>query len=254
MWQTPGARSRSPVACRWTSRTTRPCASAVKPSDQAAGRSRSRRVAPRTRRPGRAPGACCGCRGRARAGEAEGLHLSGDHDQPTSGGGSLLIAAVPGHSGRRPLSWVLGVRRSGHLGGAHDALHSAAIPAAHGGPWPRGSREERPALAGHGAEAVCGRHLAHDRHVARATGGRSLTWDQGAERAQHARLKIEAGVRVHFCDPQPAHGNARHQREHQRICCASTSPKGPISAWHSANETAAVAAAPNSRPRKTFAD
>src|SRR5271169_697152 len=26
--QTPGARSRSPVACRWTSRTTRPCASA----------------------------------------------------------------------------------------------------------------------------------------------------------------------------------------------------------------------------------
>ena len=30
--QTPGARSRSPVACRWTSRTTRPCASAMKPS------------------------------------------------------------------------------------------------------------------------------------------------------------------------------------------------------------------------------
>ena len=30
--QTPGARSRSPVACRGTSRTTRPCASAMKPS------------------------------------------------------------------------------------------------------------------------------------------------------------------------------------------------------------------------------
>ena len=30
--QTPGARSRSPVTCRWTSRTTRPCASAMKPS------------------------------------------------------------------------------------------------------------------------------------------------------------------------------------------------------------------------------
>ena len=30
--QTPGARSRSPVACRWISRTTRPCASATKPS------------------------------------------------------------------------------------------------------------------------------------------------------------------------------------------------------------------------------
>ena len=32
---------------------------------------------------------------------------------------------------------------------------------------------------------------------------RSLTWDQGAEMAQHARLRaIEAGVRVYFCrDP-----------------------------------------------------
>jgi IS30 family transposase len=31
---------------------------------------------------------------------------------------------------------------------------------------------------------------------------RSLTWDQGAEMAQHARLKIDAGVQVYFCDPQ----------------------------------------------------
>ncbi len=29
---------------------------------------------------------------------------------------------------------------------------------------------------------------------------RSLTWDQGAEMAQHARLKIDAGVQVYFCD------------------------------------------------------
>ena len=32
--------------------------------------------------------------------------------------------------------------------------------------------------------------------------------------AQHARLKIEAGVRVYFCVILTAHGNARHQREH----------------------------------------
>ena len=27
---------------------------------------------------------------------------------------------------------------------------------------------------------------------------RSLTWDQGAEMAQHDRLRIEAGVQVYF--------------------------------------------------------
>jgi len=36
-----------------------------------------------------------------------------------------------------------------------------------------------------------------------------LTWDQGAEMAQHARLKIDAGLQVYFCDPQsPWHGLA----------------------------------------------
>ena len=30
---------------------------------------------------------------------------------------------------------------------------------------------------------------------------RSLTWDQGAEMAQHAQLRIEAAVAVYFCDP-----------------------------------------------------
>jgi IS30 family transposase len=30
---------------------------------------------------------------------------------------------------------------------------------------------------------------------------RSLTWDQGAEMAQHAQLRIETGLQVFFCDP-----------------------------------------------------
>ena len=51
--------------------------------------------------------------------------------------------AVPGHSGSETFILGLGSSAIGTLGGAHDALHSAAIPAAHGGPWPRGSREER---------------------------------------------------------------------------------------------------------------
>ena len=57
-----------------------------------------------------------------------------------------------------------------------------------------------PALAGHGAEAV---RDAISRTIVTLPEQlrRSLTWDQGAEMAQHARLKIEADVRVYFCDP-----------------------------------------------------
>ena len=57
-----------------------------------------------------------------------------------------------------------------------------------------------PALAGHGAEAVCD---AITRTITTLPEQlrRSLTWDQGAEMAQHARLKIDAGIQVYFCDP-----------------------------------------------------
>ena len=70
-----------------------------------------------------------------------------------------------------------------------------------------------PALAGHGAEAV---RDAITRTIVTLPEQlrRSLTWDQGAEMAQHARLKIEAGVRV-YSAILTAHGNGR-QREHQR--------------------------------------
>ena len=84
-----------------------------------------------------------------------------------------------------------------------------------------------PALAGHGAEAA---RDAISRTIVTLPEQlrRSLTWDQGAEMAQHARLKIEAGVRVYFCDPHSP-GNAAPTRT-LMDCCASTSPKAPISA------------------------
>jgi IS30 family transposase len=58
-----------------------------------------------------------------------------------------------------------------------------------------------PALTGHGAAAV------RDAITEAMTTmpdqlRRSLTWDQGAEMAQHAQLRIDAGLQVFFCDPQ----------------------------------------------------
>ena len=67
--QTPGARSRSPVACRWTSRTTRPCASATVYLSSAV-RSRSRRVAPRTDGLPAHPARVADAEGAQRGGEA----------------------------------------------------------------------------------------------------------------------------------------------------------------------------------------
>lgn len=59
-----------------------------------------------------------------------------------------------------------------------------------------------PALAGHGAEAV---RDAITRTIVELPEQlrRSLTWDQGAEMAQHAQLRLDAGIQIYFCDPQP---------------------------------------------------
>ncbi len=48
-------------------------------------------------------------------------------------------------------------------------------------------------------DCVYGDH-AHDHHLAQVAAA-PQTWDQGAEMAQHARLRIEAGVQVYCFDP-----------------------------------------------------
>ena len=57
-----------------------------------------------------------------------------------------------------------------------------------------------PALAGHGAEAVRDA-IATTIATLPEQLRRSLTWDQGAEMAQHAQLRIGTGLAIYFCDP-----------------------------------------------------
>jgi len=78
-------------------------------------------------------------------------------------------------------------------------LHLPPMPGHGEGP----RMKNGPPLAGHGAEAVRDAIVATIMTLPEQL-RRSLAWDQGAEMARHADLRIKHGLPVYFCDPWPA--------------------------------------------------
>lgn len=156
--------------------------------------------------------------------------------------------AVPGH-------WegdlILGLRSSA-IGTLVERttrftmlLHLPPMPG-HGA----GAREKNgPALAGHGAEAVrdaIARAIATLPQQLR----QSLTWDQGAEMAQHARLRLDSGLQIYFCDPHSPW--QRGTNENTNGLLRQYFPKGTDLSAISVDDLKAVAFTLNRRPRKTL--
>ncbi len=106
-----------------------------------------------------------------------------------------------------------------------------------------------PPLAGHGAEAVRDA-IADQIMVLPEQLRRSLTWDQGAELAQHVQLRIDTGLAIYFCDPHSPW--QRGTNENTNGLLRQYFPKGTDLARHSRDELDAVALSLNTRPRKTL--
>jgi IS30 family transposase len=162
--------------------------------------------------------------------------------------GTVLDRAVPGH-------WegdlILGLASSA-IGTLVERttrytvlLHLPPLP--EHGLCPR--VKNGPPLAGHGAEAVrdaITRTMASFPKQLR----QSLTWDQGAEMSQHARLRIDTGLQVYFCDPHSPWQRGTNKNTNGLL--RQYFPKGTNLSAHSTNDLEAVALALNTRPRKTL--
>jgi IS30 family transposase len=106
-----------------------------------------------------------------------------------------------------------------------------------------------PALAGHGADAVrdaIGGSIATLPEQLR----QSLTWDQGAEMSQHARLRLDSGLQIYFCDPHSPW--QRGTNENTNGLLRQYFPKGTDLSSVDVTDLTAIAFTLNTRPRKSL--
>jgi IS30 family transposase len=106
-----------------------------------------------------------------------------------------------------------------------------------------------PPLAGHGAEAVRDA-IASAITTLPAALRKTLTWDQGAEMAQHAQLRIATNLQIFFCDPHSPW--QRPSNENTNGLLRQYFPKGTDLSRYAREDLDAVALALNNRPRKTL--
>lgn len=110
-------------------------------------------------------------------------------------------------------------------------------------------KKNGPALAGHGADAVR-QAISTSMQALPSKLRRSLTWDQGAEMSQHARLRAETGLRIYFCEPRSPW--QRGTNENTNGLLRQYFPKGTDFSRYGIEELQAVATALNNRPRKAL--
>lgn len=106
-----------------------------------------------------------------------------------------------------------------------------------------------PALAGHGAQAVRDA-IATSITTLPQQLRRSLTWDQGAEMAQHAQLRIDTDLDVYFCDPHSPW--QRGTNENTNGLLRQYFPKGTDLSQHSRSDLRRRRRSPQQSPRKTL--
>lgn len=113
----------------------------------------------------------------------------------------------------------------------------------------RAREKDGPPLAGHGAEAVRNA-ITETITTLPEQLRRSLTWDQGAEMAQHVQLLADTGLPIFFCEPHSPW--QRGTNENTNGLLRQYFPKGTDLSQYSRGDLDAVALALNHRPRKTL--